>query len=231
MHHSFPIIQPWQSAKAWAVFLFLLAALLLNTGCAAIIPGISTIDDLPAGTVLFSDDFSRTPTGWGVWDRNGASISYADSGLRIRVDEAQFDYWSVAGKNFSNVTIEADATPKGGSKDNDFGLVCRYLNKDNFYLLVISSDGYYGIARIKNGQYGMIGADQLQYSSLLAQGAETYHLRADCWGSTLGLYVNDQKLTEASDESFSEGDVGVLAGSYDGAGVDILFDNFVVKKP
>ena len=105
MHHSFPTIQPRQRAKAWSVLLFLLLAA-LNTGCAAVLPGKSNADNLPSGAVLFSDDFSRTPTGWGVWDKQGASISYADSGLRIRVDEAQYDYWSVAGKNFNNVTIE-----------------------------------------------------------------------------------------------------------------------------
>lgn len=36
---------------------------------------------------------------------------------------------------------------------------------------------------------------------------------------------------EAEDEDFRAGDVGVVTGTYNVQGVDILFDNFVVKKP
>ena len=52
-----------------------------------------------------------------------------------------------------------------------------------------------------------------------------------CAGSKLSLFANGQKLEEAQDAEFSSGDVGLLAGAYHVEGVDIVFDNFVVKKP
>ncbi len=67
--------------------------------------------------------------------------------------------------------------------------------------------------------------------SLIASGQAINHLRADCVGSKLRLYVNGQMLMEAEDDAFRNGDVGVIAGAYHLPGVDILFDNFEVKKP
>jgi hypothetical protein len=213
------------------LFVAVMLLLLMSTGCAPIDIESEGVEAEVVGSVLFQDDFSNPPTGWGTWNRDGASVEYHNGGLRILINQTQFDLWSVAGQKFEDAVIEVDAMPIGGPDDNDFGLVCRYQDKDNFYMLVISSDGYYGIARMKAGQYSMIGVEQLQYSDAILKGEVTNHLRADCIGSTLTLYVNGKKLIEAQDQNFAGGDVGVLAGAYNTQGVDILFDNFVVKKP
>lgn len=203
----------------------------LTGGCAVFFTTQPETGEADSGTVLLSDDFSDPLSGWGVWNRDGGAVGYDLDGLRIAVDESQYDYWSVAGRSFGDVQVEVDATKLAGPDDNDYGIICRYVDKANFYLLVISSDGYYGIAKVRSGQYSMIGSDQLQYSSAIAQGNQLNHLRADCVGSTLRLYANGQLLMTAKDRDFATGDVGVLAGAYNEQGVDILFDNFVVKKP
>jgi hypothetical protein len=214
-----------------ALIFVILMLLLVNVGCAPISTG-QAADLADPGAVLFLDDFSETPSGWGIWSRDGAKVEYHNEGLRIWVTETQYDFWSVAGKNFTNVQVEVDATKLDGPDDNDFGVLCRYLDKNNFYMLVVSSDGYYGIAKMKGGQYSMIGSDQLQYTgSAIKPGKNSNHLRADCVGSTLRLHANGKLLMEAIDKDFYSGDVGVLAGAYNTPGVDILFDNFVVKKP
>jgi hypothetical protein len=210
----------------------LVLVLVLSQGCAvgSLIGGPS-LDNLQPGTLLFSDDFSSPPSGWGTWSRDGAVVEYHNGGLRIHVKEAQYDFWSVAGKNFADVQVEVDAVKIGGPDDNDYGIICRYVNKDNFYMLVISSDGYYGIAKMKNGQHSMIGTEQLQYNRAAINGQGNNNLRADCVGQTLSIYANGHKLMETQDTDFASGDVGVLVGAYNLPGVDILFDNFVVKMP
>lgn len=207
-----------------------LCLVLVLTACAPSAPN-KAIDTVPPGTVLFTDDFANPPSGWGTWNRDGASISYYAGGLRIQVNETQHDYWSVTGKNFYDVQVEVDAVKLNGPDDNDFGVVCRYVDAENFYALVISSDGYYGIAKRKDGEYSMIGADTLQYSPAIGQGQAVNHLRADCSGTVLRLFANGEQLIEVEDSDLAYGDVGLLAGAYDGQGVDIYFDNFVVKKP
>ncbi len=208
-----------------------LVLLVVSQSCStAGAPG-KTAQEQTQGSILFSDDFSDPPSGWGIWDRDGGVVEYFDGGLRILVEDDYFDFWSVAGKSFGDVQIEVDAVKRSGPDDNDFGIICRYQNRDNFYMLVASNDGYYGIVKLKNGQYGMIGSSQLQYSDALLSGQVVNHLRADCVGDTLTLYANGQILMEAQDPDFREGDVGLVAGAYKEKGVDILFDTFVVKIP
>lgn len=219
---SFPLL---------ALLFVLLMLLLMNAGCTPVTGGQVAGSNPKSGDVLFSDDFSKTPDGWGNWNRDGSKVDYVDGGLRILVDEHQFDFWSVSGHRFGDVRIEVDALKRAGPDDNDYGIICRYANRDNFYMLVVSSDGYYGIAKMKGGQYSMIGSDQLQYSQFIAQGNVMNHLRADCVGSKLSLFANGHKLMEGEDADFPSGDAGVLAGSYNGEGVEVLFDNFIVKKP
>jgi hypothetical protein len=207
----------------------LTTALLLSACSGSSLPAGG--ETLAPGTVLFADDFSNTSNGWGIWNRDGALVAYHQGGLRILVDETQYDFWSVSGRQFSNAQIEVEATKIGGPDDNDFGIICRYQDEDNFYMLLVSSDGYFGIASMKEGQYRMIGSEALQYSQSIAQGQATNHLRADCVGSTLRLFANGQKLLEVQDSAFTSGDVGLLAGAYNTSGVDLLFDNFIVKQP
>lgn len=218
-----------KSLSSWLFVLCITAVLCSACGST---PSANSNASLRSGDVLFKDDFSNSNSGWGEWTKEGALVSYDPSGgLRILVTETQYDFWSVSGRQFSDVQIEVDAMLIGGPTDNDFGLICRYLDESNFYMLLVSSDGYYGIAKMKEGQYSMIGSDQLQYSTAIAQGQSTNRLRGDCVGQNLVLYVNDQKLMETVDGDFASGDVGLLAGAYDEPSVDILFDNFVVKKP
>lgn len=226
-----PLLRRAGRRTATLVALALGLALIFISGCTGIRAGSQETPTKEPGTLLFSDDFSNPPGGWGTWKRGGATVDYYNGGLRILVAQDQFDFWSVAGQKFADASIEVDATKNSGPDNNDFGIVCRYQNKDNFYLLVASSDGYYGIAKMAAGQYSMIGADQLQYSSIVAHGRATNHLRADCIGSTLVLFFNGEKLIEAQDHDFTSGDVGVIAGAYATPGVDILFDNFEVRKP
>jgi hypothetical protein len=68
-------------------------------------------------------------------------------------------------------------------------------------------------------------------SDKILKGDATNHIRADCVGDTLTLYVNGEKLAEAKDSDFTSGDVGLMAGTFDQVGVDIRFDNFVVSRP
>jgi hypothetical protein len=65
----------------------------------------------------------------------------------------------------------------------------------------------------------------------IRQGEATNHIRADCVGSSLTLHVNGAELAEVQDDTLASGDVGLLAGTFDQPGTELLFDDFVVKRP
>jgi hypothetical protein len=66
-------------------------------------------------------------------------------------------------------------------------------------------------------------------SEVINQGNALNRISAVCNGSSLELTVNGQVLAQVSDSSFTEGDVGLTASSFEeGGGTEISFDNLVV---
>jgi len=126
--------------------------------------------------------------------------------------------------------VEVDAVLVGGPEDNDFGILCRYVDTENYYFGIISSDGYYAIGTVIGGEQSIIG-ENMQPSDAIKTGFESNRIRFDCVGSTLSLYVNGKLVQEETDSSFASGDVGLMAGTFDTGGTQVAFDNFVVSKP
>ncbi len=171
--------------------------------------------------ILFSDDFSSTKSGWDQVQEDDMVTDYANGGYRIYVNEVNYDMWANPSKFFpGDVRIEVDATKIGGPDDNDFGVICRYQDIDNFYFFMISSDGYAAIGKFEGSNNELISSDNMQKVDGITPGAATNHIRADCIGSELKLYVNGNLVATATDSSFTSGDVGLMAGTYDTAGTD-----------
>jgi hypothetical protein len=81
------------------------------------------------------------------------------------------------------------------------------------------------------GSQELLGEEQLLPTDAIKQGNSTNTIEAACIGNQLSLTINGQKVNTVEDSSFSEGDVGLIAGTYDTLGTDIHFDNFKVTKP
>ena len=183
--------------------------------------------------IYFQDDFSNDATGWPRIRTDEGITDYEDGVYRILVNLDNQDYLGTPGlSSLSDVRVEVDATKVAGSDDNDFGIMCRYQDNNNFYQFFVSSDGFVGILKVVDGATQNISADELVSHSAVNQGYAQNHMRADCIGDMLTLYVNGQKVLTAQDTTFtSGGDVGVFAGTYDIPGTDIHFDNFIVTLP
>jgi hypothetical protein len=181
------------------------------------------------GKIVFKDDFSNPASGWNQVSAPNGATDYADGMYRIWVNQSNLDVWAKPGLDVSDVRIEVDALKVAGERNNRFGVICRLSGATNFYVFLISSDGYYGIGKVINGQFWLISDKRLEASKLIHTGSASNHLRAECAGSTLTLYVNDEKLAEVQDDELHSGDVGLFAGSYDAPGIDIRFDNFVAR--
>lgn len=183
------------------------------------------------GDILFRDDFTDPTSGWLVGVDSIGAADYMDGGLRIYVSKPASSRVSIPRLRFDDVRIDVDAVKVSGPDDNHYGVVCRYQDKDNFYFLEISSDGYYGIGKYQDGKMSLIGFTQMQSNNAIRQGYATNHLRAECIGDSFTLYLNGIRIGAAKDPAFKMGNVGLIAGTLNIRGTDILFDNFSVTKP
>jgi hypothetical protein len=216
--------------RKFKVFLFFSVLILAALACASFGSSPDTSPEEP--NILFQDDFSSSTSGWEDIYRDSDGISdYDQDGFRLQINQPQFDYWANPGLSFTDVSIEVDAQKIGGPEDNDFGLICRYTDESNFYFFLATSDGYYAIG--KNGANGqtLLGSDFFEQTDQVRSGNAVNHLRADCVDSTLTFYINGTQVSQVSDTEHISGDVGLMAGTFDEPGTDILFDNFVVRKP
>ena len=181
--------------------------------------------------ILFEDDFSNPKSGWDRFEDKNGQADYQDDGYRILITAENYLLWSNPGKKFDDVQIEVEARVISGPPDAEYGLICRYQNESNFYFSLVSADGYYGILKVSDGEVSFIGASRLEQNSAVSQGKEPNQIRFDCIGDTLTLYANDEYLAEAVDEEFTKGDVGLIVGSNQEAGAEVLFNNFIVYPP
>jgi hypothetical protein len=52
-----------------------------------------------------------------------------------------------------------------------------------------------------------------------------------CDSENLTLEVNGSILMDVTDSDIPAGDVGLYAGVYDAPGLEVVFDNFIVRRP
>ncbi len=217
--------------------LFLTFFLLLLTSC-ALPTGISgpTVESpVPAsGSVLFQDDFSNPLSGWDHVSSPGGVMDYDSGVYRFLINASHFNYWSTPGKQFTDTRVEVDTAKLAGPDSNRAGILCRFQNVEgapHFYFFVVSSDGYYAVGRTDGLESVLLGQDQMALSANIKTGMAVNHLRADCIGNTLTFYVNGFPISQVNDATLTSGEVGLLAGTFDEGGVDIIFDQFIVLQP
>jgi hypothetical protein len=187
----------------------------------------------PGGNVLFSDDFGDPKSGWDVRKTENGASGYQGGRYFIRVDKPKYQLWSSPNQTFNgDVVVEVTAGLASGPEENEMGVLCRYQDKQNFMYTSIGTDGYYAIVEIKDDQATILtGGGKFQKSDAIPIGSETYVIRLACEGDRYTLSVNGKEIDSASSSAFSNGDVGLLAGTFDQGGVEVLFDDFSVSAP
>lgn len=190
------------------------------------------VEAAPDDGSLFSDDFSDPTTGW-YSNGDPASPTYYDNGgYRVVMTQANGAVWAMPGRLFTDIRIEVTASKQGGDDDNFFGVMCRVqgtTDSASFYVLMISSDGYFGIGkRVNGGALELVDQEKMLFSSKITRGDATNKITAICDGNRLSLYVNDELLVEVNDDDLANGQIGLMAGTFDVSGTNILFDDVKV---
>ena len=178
--------------------------------------------------VLWQDDFSDPGSGWEVGDYPGGSVKYEDGAYLVTASSLG-RMWGVANRSFGDGTIEVDATQVIGpaNDNNGYGIICRVQSNGDGYYLRISGDGFYGIHKLIDEESEPL-VDWTE-SDVINQGDALNRISAVCNGSALELAVNGEILAQVSDSTFTEGDVGLVAGSFEeNEATEISFDNLVV---
>jgi tRNA A-37 threonylcarbamoyl transferase component Bud32 len=187
-----------------------------------------------SGEILLEDDFSDT-TIWGTLTDSDNSVEYQGEALRMQIFQQNWFVWSTpGGDTYSNIHMEITVTNNDGESTTSYGLICNKQGDiSSYYYLAMASDGEYVIGRIIDGADDafLTNDNKWAYSDLIETDLSTYRIGADCGNGAFTLYVNDQQIASVTDDTFTEGGVGIFAWS--GANVstaDVTFDDFIITS-
>jgi hypothetical protein len=190
-----------------------------------------TAPPVSSGVRLWWDDFEGEKMWYSGAKEGSYAFEFVKGAYRIYNNLLAAIVWSIRGENYANIRVEVDAMKQKGPKDGYYGLICRYVDSQNYYALVIANNSTFGVVKMEKGEINFIQKGDIPDNILKAKD-EYNRLRADCIGTSLILYVNGKKVGEAQDKTFASGDVGIGAGNQlEAAGIDVVFDNFEIWQP
>jgi hypothetical protein len=204
------------------LFIIALAALACST--------ITNVGSSSSANILFEDDFSNPNSGWDQETYVDGMTGYSDGAYKIGVNTESMFFWANPYKDYEDVIIEVEAQKISGEDDMQYGIICRHEDVENWYTLAVTADGFGVIRKRYQGSELEFITDWAEAPSLNT-GNGTNLLRAECIGDRLSLYVNGELVIEAYDSDLTSGDVGLMAGTFEQLDTEVLFDNFVVRKP
>lgn len=184
------------------------------------------------GEILYQDDFSHFSRDWNTGSTSAGSRYYEQDALMIHVQQAQYVVWSTyknwqGNESIVQVSVQVkQSTGKGG-----FGVICQYVDNQNFYALEVTEDGYFSIWKYADGQDSYIL--DWQFSNHIRTNAPV-RLTAECLGNRFKLAFNDVLLADVVDHeatSTPSGDIGLFANAWEVGGLIVAFDDFVLARP
>lgn len=178
--------------------------------------------------LVLEADFS-SGKGWHTEENDRFHFAFQDGGYVIGVDIRNAAIWSIRDDTYTDVILETSAQRLSGTQDGYYGVVCRHMDSDNYYGLVIGSDGAYGILKMMDGKIDFL-VEGIAPDGVI-QAGDVNLVRAECIGENLTLYANNQKLAETQDSDLESGAIGMLAGTRSTPGFEAIFKTFKVYQP
>jgi hypothetical protein len=194
-------------------------------------------DDAIKGKLLYEDNFSTSKDSLFSYSSNANQSNYFENG-KYRIVVNNLNYWAkqAIGNNSSDIIMQIQAIPVSGPNDNAYGVIFRKADWNNYYVFLISGDGYYQIAKKRNGKWIDHAYQDWTYvlwkkSGAIHLGKTANLIRVSCAGNQFKFYVNDIKIEEFTDNDYIPmGKIGLIAGTNGGTqgAVTIDFDDLKV---
>ena len=232
----------------FAVLLVILLTSFVSGGCCSLfqlgtesgeIESFPIAPGIEGKSILYSDDFSKPNSNWDIGSLDEGEVDYYNGGYRVSVPSGTTasNISAYLHQSFQkDVIVEVDASRilgEDASKDFWAGIFVRHASDDSDgYLFEIHNDKGIGVAYISYVHQGLsrlIDGTINKHWKWPPRWGEPYHIRIDCIGDQISLYVNGYLIESVTDSSVSSGgEVGFFGGHDEYEERQYLFDNLVV---
>jgi len=184
--------------------------------------------------VIFSDQFIPGETGdWLVEGDDVGQTAVIDQKLVISIDQPNtLQYTTLQEPIVNNFLMEVDTQQISGNPESSYGVLARMRGADQFYRFEITSSGLYMAERHNADGTWSQYLDDWTESAAINQGLNTVNrLKIEAVGPNLLFYVNETLLHEVYDNGVGlEANVGLDAGTFGQTGLQVAFDNVVIRE-
>ena len=184
--------------------------------------------------VIYADAFVAGQTGdWLVEGDDAGRTAVLNEQLIITIAEPNLlQYTALNEPIFADFALEVDVTQLAGDLESSYGLLFRMQNAGHFYRFDITGNGLYVMERHNgDGTWTRFVADWVESPAIKQGLSATNRLKVVAQGPLLSFYVNDQLLQQFNDGSYAAGQIALDAGTFGRGGLEVAFDNLVVRNP
>jgi len=192
-------------------------------------PTLSPTATSPVG-ILLQEDFNSTDpyAPWmkrkgGNWATGIAKKMYFMSVLAPKVEITSARTWL----KLDDVRIEADIIHNNGN--GYYGFHCRETPAGTYFTIFITTDGFYGFGENRNNELTILKSAPLPELDPPIDPKGENHVRADCRGDALTLYINDVPIDRTTVPAWNIGYVGMMIGTrLEDNKLTVYYDNLVI---
>lgn len=114
-----------------------------------------------------------------------------------------------------------------------YGILCRYQNNGDGYVLRVWTDGHYGITRMLGGREYLLGGSGDTPSPAIAAGLAENQLRMECIDDTFAITANGQEVLRVVDDNpeLRRGAVALYGCTCRGGTLDVAFSHVRIVAP
>lgn len=175
---------------------------------------------------LFEDTFLRDRGQWTVGSDEGIERFYEDKAYHIAVTGADHTGWATAGFAAGDFMAEVLSAQVESSPGSYVGLLFRYVDNANFYAYLVNREGEFLLQKWVSGEpETLVG---WQDSDVIDDVTAENLLGVVVAGPRIVLLANDEPLAFVLDETFTTGDVALVAGTVEGEGMEASFDDLLL---
>jgi hypothetical protein len=184
-------------------------------------------------TVLFEDEFVVGQSG--NWITEGDVVgktAVIDERLLIQIDQPNtMQFATLEDPLFTDFDLTVDARLLAGDVESSYGILFRMQDLQQFYRFEVTGTGMYVIERRNvDGTWLRLVQDWTETPALNQGLAVTNQLRVAAYGAVLTFYANGTLLQQVQDAQFKAGAIALDAGTFGQGGLQVAFDNVVVRS-
>jgi hypothetical protein len=175
-------------------------------------------------TITFSGTASKLPSGWSAETGNW-EIEFENSNPVLKMKSntgSDFNITVLKSNYYQNSEIEVKVKAVQGAEDQGGGLVWRYVDAKNYYIMRVNPlEDNIRLYKVVNGN-----RNQMQSEKASTKTGEWFTVKVKAVGSRIECFLNGQKVLSDTDDTFP--DPG-LVGFWSKADAVSLFDDLKIK--